>query len=335
MVQVSPHPTCMGRIDPRDVKGGSTVSDLNGYYDSQNIIYAFDRTLGKPILSCVLHHSDNHEGGVGLTLSHCRSENGGKTWSELTPVEGYPPQSHDGYQILVGDRIYVIYGWNKGSQIPMSSVSLSRTDMQLDDGFWLRWSDDFGRSFGLGSTSSGGASCSASVTDRRRLLIPVRRTKIDRSNPWAGKPTIGAFGCDKPSLIDGMLFLAFQKTRDGNGESYGSEVFFMRCRNFLAWHYANLLKGSRDASGEDLKSVESEMLWETLPKDSDFGLQTHRGLLLGEEPHIFQLSGPNLMCIWRTELGFLDSAYSGDYGDTWNHAGNRDFCRVSRRSFVS
>ena len=39
------------------------------------------------------------------------------------------------------------------------------------------------------------------------------------------------------------------------------------------------------------------------------GLQTDRGLLLGEEPHVLQLSGSHLICFWRTELGFLDSRY--------------------------
>ena len=55
-------------------------------------------------------------------------------------------QSHDGYQLLVGNRIYLFYGWNRGSQPPLGAP-LPRTDMQLDEGFWTRWSDDFGRSF--------------------------------------------------------------------------------------------------------------------------------------------------------------------------------------------
>ena len=49
------------------------------------------------------------------------------------------------------------------------------------------------------------------------------------------------------------------------------------------------------------------------------GLQTDRGLLLGEEPHILQLSGSHLICFWRTELGFLDSRYRL----------NNDFLKVS------
>lgn len=67
---------------------------------------------------------------------------------------------------------------------------------------------------------------------------------------------MGAFCCDKPTVIDGMVYFAFQKTADGNGESYGSQVFFMRSKDLLA-------KGPEAAQ------------WETLPR-GDQGLQTNR-----------------------------------------------------------
>merc|ERR1711892_483506 len=290
-------------LDPRDMKSAYVVSDENGYYDSQNIISVFDKNIGKQVLSGILHHSRNHEGGRGLTLCSSRSEDQGMTWSALKPVEepetvvdcraynvkkkdDKARQSHDGYQLLVGDRIYLFYGWNRGSQPPQGEP-LTRTDMQLDEGFWMRWSDDFGKTF------SGG-----------RVVIPVRRTSIDEINPWKGK-TIGAFCCDKPTLVDGMVYFAFQKTADGNGESYGSEVFFMRSKNLLDLHEKNNPQGA---------------VWETLPL-GNHGVQTDRGLLLGEEPHVLQISGAKLMCFWRTELGFLDSQYSNDYGETWHNAG--------------
>ena len=99
------------------MKAAYVVSDENGYYDSQNIIFCQDKTLGLEVLSCILHHSRNHEGGAGLTLCSTRSTNGGKTWSPLRPVEDpetvedreyygvegrelEPRQSHDGYQLL-------------------------------------------------------------------------------------------------------------------------------------------------------------------------------------------------------------------------------------------
>ena len=130
-----------------------------------------------------------------------RSIDGGRTWSKLKPIElpeteedckyynvsPYPNkkkentseeeslssedtmgprqrQSHDGYQLLVGDRIYLFYGWNCGSQPPHGKHILSRTDMQLEEGFWMRWSDDFGVNFDGGRiVIPVGAYCNASL----------------------------------------------------------------------------------------------------------------------------------------------------------------------------
>ena len=114
---------------------------------------------------------------LGLTLCSTRSQDNGKTWSALKPIEepetekdckaygiekteSDAKQSHDGYQLLVGDRIFLFYGWNRGSQPPLGEP-LPRTDMQLDEGFWMRWSDDYGKSF------EGG-----------RVVIPVGLTYI-------------------------------------------------------------------------------------------------------------------------------------------------------------
>ena len=107
----------------------------------------------------------------GLTLCSTRSIDGGKTWSKLKPIElpetiedckyygidishdsmksNERRQSHDGYQLLIGERIYLFYGWNRGQQ-PLNGPHLSRTDMQLEEGFWMRWSDDYGETFNGG-----------------------------------------------------------------------------------------------------------------------------------------------------------------------------------------
>ena len=57
-------------LDSRDMKSAYVVSDENGYYDSQNIISIYDKNLGRKVLSCILHHSRNHEGGKGKYLVH-------------------------------------------------------------------------------------------------------------------------------------------------------------------------------------------------------------------------------------------------------------------------
>ena len=91
-----------------------------------------------------------------------------------------------------------------------------RGDMQLDEGFRFRYSDDGGRSF-----------------RQSRHTIPVRRTAIDRANPWGGA-TIGAFQCDKPSVIGGSVYFAFQKTPEGGGETRNSECWIMRSKDLLS-----------------------------------------------------------------------------------------------------
>ena len=82
--------------------------------------------------------------------------NGGKTWSSLRPVVQpetqeeceyyrYPfsntpaKQSHDGYQLLVGDRLFLFFGWNKGSQPPVGE-KIPRTE-EIHDIFSSRRED--------------------------------------------------------------------------------------------------------------------------------------------------------------------------------------------------
>ena len=282
-------------VDPRDLKGGHTVSDRNGYYDSQNIVAVGGRNGAPLVLSVVLHHSENREGGPGLALFATRSTDRGRTWSALRPIDSSERQSHDGYQLVQRladgtERIFVFYGWNPGWGYPVgadqSLTPIRRTDMQLDEGYWFRVSEDRGETWG-----------------DRRYLVPVRRTRIDRDNPWGGS-TMGMFLCDKPSVIDGSVYLAFQKTRDGAGETPGSEVFFLRSSNLL--------------TVDDLDDAE----WETLPV-GDEGLRSPGGeLSLGEEPHVLAVGTVHghpgrLMSLWRSEVGRLAAAYSDDGGAAW------------------
>lgn len=283
-------------VDPRDLKAGHVVSDRNGYYDSQNIVAVGGRDGAPLVLSVVLHHSENREGGPGLALYSTRSTDRGRTWSALRPIDSPERQSHDGYQLVQRladgtERIFVFYGWNAGSHYPVgadrSLTPIKRTDMQLDEGYWFRVSDDGGETWG-----------------DRRHLVPVRRTRIDRDNPWGGS-TMGMFLCDKPSVIDGSVYLAFQKTRDGAGETPGSEVFFLRSSNLL--------------TVDELDTAE----WETLPL-GDEGLRSPGGQLsLGEEPHVLAVGTLHghpgrLMSVWRSEVGRLAAAYSDDGGSTWD-----------------
>lgn len=277
--------------DTRNVRNGQIISDIGGYYDGQSIVYS----AASHLLSVTFHHSHNREGGAGLRLYHTTSADGGITWSRPIPLEeSLVHPSHDGYQLIHPDdpnKVYVFYGFNKGQlqyTVPDEEspnkellVDLLRGDMQLDEGFRIKVSDDGGHTFNPG-----------------RLTIPVRRTTIDHENPWQGE-TMGAFHCDKPSVIGGAVYFAFQKTVEGGGETPNSEAFIMRSKDFL--------------------KVENPALatWETLPY-GDRGLQYDSRLVLGEEPHIFQTdpADPNqVMVVWRTEAGILAYCSSSDGGE--------------------
>ena len=88
---------------------------------------------------------------------------------------------------------------------------MTRCDMQLKEGYFWRMSTDEGRTWGP------------------RHTVPVRRTKIDYNNPWKGD-IMGMFLCDKPSIINGWVYMAFQKTWDASGETIPSECFLLRSK---------------------------------------------------------------------------------------------------------
>ena len=273
------------------------VSDRNGCYDSQNIVAVGGQDGSAPVLCVVLHHSENHEGGPGLRLYSTRSTDMGRSWAPLLLIDDSPTrQSHDGYQLVHvrpdgSERIFVFYGCNEGARSYLNAEDsgggrseLPRSDMQLEEGYYFRFSDDQARSW-----------------SNIACVIPVRRTRIDRANPWQGK-IMGMFMCDKPSMIDGAVYFAFQKTPDGGGETPNSEVFFLRSRNLLS------VANPQDA------------IWETLPL-GDVGLKPPGGeLALGEEPHIVAIGAHwpgRVFSLWRTETGKLAAAYSSDGGESW------------------
>jgi len=278
--------TCI--IDPRNVHAGRVIHDVGGYYDGQSIVVS----KGSEVISLVFHHSHNHEGGPGLRLYSAYSVDKGRTWSKEVPIEdSLTMPSHDGYQLVdpnVPGKTYLIYGYNDGKlhyeDANGAHFDLPRGDMQCESGFKMKVSTNGGMSYG-----------------EERFDVPVRRTKIDVENPWKGS-TIGAFCCDKPVVIDGKVFFAFQKTIEGGGETPESEIFIMKSDNLLT------------VGPERAK-------WETLPK-GDVGLswKGKAGLDLGEEPHIINVfpNDPNrLMCFWRTQAGVIARAYSDDGGETF------------------
>ena len=285
------------RIASRNLLSGFVVSDKNGYYDSQNIV----ALCGGRVLHVVLHWTANREGGPGLALYKTRSTDGGMTWDDLEVFDkdaaSEGRQTHDGYQLLLKrnedeERLYVFYGCNVGERRGFGGEQLPRSDMQLEEGYYYRYSDDAGETWS------------------KRFVIPVRRTAIDLANPWGGK-VMGMFMCDKPVVVAGGrdVMFAFQKTRDGAGETHGSEVFFIRCVDFVSRQW---------------KTQPEPKEWETLPL-GERGMHAPSGTFsLGEEPHVFQVSNSSekrLGCVWRAETGQIACAYSDDEGESWSAPG--------------
>ncbi len=280
-------PISHGIQDPRNVRSGSVVHDIGGYYDGQSLAST------PSCLSLVYHHCHNHEGGPGLRLYHCTSADDGRTWTDPTPIEeSLTSPSHDGYQLVHPtnhNTVYLIYGFNEGhihhtssSSAANAHVDLPRGDMQLEEGFRLKVSTDGGRTY-----------------PKERHTIPVRRTAIDDANPWGGK-TIGAFHCDKPIVIGESVYFAFQKTPEGGGETPNAEVFIMSSPDLLT------------------QKDPSKATWLTLP-EGPRGLQWPSRLNLGEEPHVLPVTSPrHLQCIWRTEVGVIASSTSRDGGATFS-----------------
>ena len=147
-------------------------------------------------------------------------------------------------------------------------VQLARSDMQLKEGYYFKYSDDLAKTW-----------------SKERFLIPVRRTSIDHTNPWDGI-IMGMFMCDIPQRIGSHVVFAFQKTIDGAGETPRSEAFFLRSPNLL--------------SCNDF----SQVIWETLPVGSH-GLRPPLGapLALAEEPHVLQVYLPLTHC--DRQLSFI------------------------------
>ena len=96
-------------FDQRDIRSGAVVSDLNGYYDCQNIV---GFPSGRMVV--LTHHSQTREGAACLRLKQTASTCG-KIWDGLTLVEPGENESHDGYMLQSPDlsKLWVFYGYNE------------------------------------------------------------------------------------------------------------------------------------------------------------------------------------------------------------------------------
>jgi len=258
--------------DWRHVKWGLEIPD-ESYCDQPRFAVLADGTW-----LCVLTTGSGHEGQGGQHIVCTRSQDQGRTWSELANVEEANTIKVSSYAVVYKtafDRVYCFYTYNGDSVTALPNGGKMRYDTQG----WLvyRFTDDGGRTW----------------SPRERLHLRV--TDCDRSNDFQGKVQM-FWMIGKPIRTpQGAMMLALTKL--GRYFLQGGEGWFMRCENI------------------DTERNVTRLKWETLPageagvRHPDFGS-------VQEEFNLTPLHQA-LAVIFRTTQGFPGIAFSRDEGRHW------------------
>ncbi len=267
-------------LDSRDVRAGLPIPD-EGYCDQPRIV-----TLSDGSWVAVLTTGPGHEGSKGQHVVSTRSEDRGRTWSELVDVEPSDPERPASYAVSYVtpyDRVYAFYTYNGDAVWARPGPDGKPRDERIradTQGWWCyRYSDDAG----------------ATWSERHR--IPMRVTASDRGNDWGGEVQMFWAIGDPVTTTDGAVVFAFTKLAryflvDGEG-------WFWRSDN---------LATERDPA---------KLRFELLP-DGDHGLRHPDFGSVQEEFNVVPLAKGRLACVYRTTLGFPAIAYSDDGGHSWS-----------------
>ena len=173
----------MTTADPRDIAHGHEIPS-EGYCDQPYVVHAADGAW-----VCTLTTGRGLEGDSGQHVVSCRSDDQGRTWTDLVDIEPPgPPEASWVMPVAVpgapvantpaantpaagapAGRIYAIYVYNGDNRREVISDDgpIGRVDTLGEYAF--RCSDDGGRTWSA-----------------QRYRIPVRATAIDRANPYGG-----------------------------------------------------------------------------------------------------------------------------------------------------
>ena len=187
-------------------------------------------------------------------------------------------------------RVYAFYTFNSNNvtTVPPGKPSSGAKNTSqycrcnLVGGQWLRYSDDFGRSWST------------------RQRIPIRVTSIDRGNPWGGVELQG-WTVSKPIVTSG-----------------GSVVLpYTKVGAYLQGHDRNWVLSSPNLLTEPNAS---RIVWQTLP-EADGGASQGCGPSAGdvaEEGGVLSLTRDKLLLyLFRTENGWMNQCRSRDNGAHW------------------
>jgi len=145
--------------------------------------------------------------------------------------------------------------------------------------YCYRYSDDYGRTW-----------------SRQRFRLPVRITACDTLEV-DGQGVQMFWGICKPIVVDDTVYFSF--TKIGQYFLKDSEGWLFKSDNILTESDVDLLQ------------------WAMLP-DGMHGIRHPEFGSVQEEHNMAALSNGDLVCVYRTTLGFPALSYSGDGGHTWS-----------------
>ena len=266
--------------DPRHIVNGREIAS-SGYCDQPYVIKNEDSTW-----TCVMTTGKGREGQRGQHVVAIRTSDQGKTWSKPVDIEPADcPEASWAMPLKVpSGRIYAFYTYN--------SQNLRQVITDADAPFYYR-----NRVDSLGDYVFKYSDDNGQTWSQQRYIIPVRKMKIDRENPYGGK-VLFFWGVGKPIVSDGAMYLGFAKIgRFGEGFMAVDESCFLRSDNILT------------------ESDPGKLHWETLP-EGDEGLKATGGPI-ADEAYLAPLSDSTLYCTYRTNDGYSCHAYSRDGGRNW------------------
>ena len=264
--------------DARDIRNGWVIPD-EGYCDQPYVVVTDDGNW-----LCTMTTGPGREGQAGQHIVATISADGGRTWSDLIPIE--PADGPEASWVMPlkvpGGRVYAFYNYNTQNlrEVPSNSESVGRRVDTLGS-YVFKYSDDGGRTW-----------------SDERFEIPMRSMRIDRTNNTGGD-VLFFWGVGKPIIAGDNAYFGFAKVGKWGtpGGMVTSQGVFMHSDNIL-----------RETDPEAIR-------WQLLP-EGDEGLRAPKGPV-SDESNLVTLADGSLFATYRTIDGYPCHAYSRDGGRSW------------------